>query len=103
MPLIHQGAQTEAASGKGEGPGADETVYKVKGREVTVGVVVDARSGRTSWLQGALRKRLEGFQGELRALRQKVRRGDAPRRGQPFHKGWRLQSWASPTNCVPRT
>lgn len=27
--------------------GADETVYKVKGREVTVGVVVDAQSGRT--------------------------------------------------------
>jgi hypothetical protein len=27
--------------------GADETVYKVRGREVTVGVVVDAQSGRT--------------------------------------------------------
>jgi transposase-like protein len=27
--------------------GADETVFKIKGREVTVGVVVDAQSGRT--------------------------------------------------------
>lgn len=77
----------------------DETVFKVKGEEVVVGFVVDAKNGETLGFDYSSRETVERFLGGFQHTSSSSARGcSSPTTTIPTQ--WRLRRWAWSTNCA---
>jgi hypothetical protein len=80
--------------------GAHETLFKVKGREVVLGFVVDGVSGRTLGFEVLLEGDGEAFERWLEPYAKELGAEVLISLGTTTPTGWRPPSWACLTSCA---